>query len=232
VEPRGWQQHSSSTIRARCVVNSGTQSRQKWGPFWPEHPGRERRTDDRAHGSLSGNSARPVAQRWHVGQDERDLLDILKMGRVAVQNATAEQLPDEKQAGRRVLIVDHDENVLIALKRLLEEARYNTTTAQGGLKALQLLRQGVFDLVLLDDHLPDVSGEEVVRQVRSASAGTPVVVVQSGTPSDDLTVRYAHLGACFFINRRDPEAIAELVHDYLSRTRFLCARFLKADPES
>jgi CheY-like chemotaxis protein len=107
------------------------------------------------------------------------LLEVLKMGRVAVQNPTAEQLPDEKQAGRRVLIVDHDENVLIALKRLLEEARYNTTTAQGGLKALQLLRQGAFDLVLLDDHLPDVSGEEVVRQVRSASAGTPVVVVQS-----------------------------------------------------
>jgi two-component system chemotaxis response regulator CheY len=160
------------------------------------------------------------------------LLEVLKMGRVAVQNPTAEQLPDEKQAGRRVLIVDHDENVLIALQRLLEEARYNTTTAQGGLKALQLLRQGAFDLVLLDDHLPDVSGEEVVRQVRSPSAGTPVVVVQRGTPSDDLTVRYARLGACFFINRRDPEAIAELVHDYFSRTRFLCAHFLKADPES
>ena len=154
------------------------------------------------------------------------------MGRVAVQNPTAEQLQDEKQAGRRVLIVDHDENVLIALKRLLEEARYNTTTAQGGLKALQLLRQGTFDLVLLDDHLPDMSGEEVVRQVRSASPGTPVVVVQSGTPSDDLTVRYARVGACFFINRRDPEAIAELLHDYLSRTRCLCAHFLKADPES
>ena len=90
------------------------------------------------------------------------------MGRVAVQNPTAEQLPDEKQAGRRVLIVDHDENVLIALKRLLEEASYDTTTAQSGMKALQLLRQRAFDLVLLDDHLPDVSGEEVVRHVKSA----------------------------------------------------------------
>lgn len=150
-------------------------------------------------------------------QYERDMLDVLKMQRTAVQNPTAEQLPDEKQASRRVLIVDHDENMLIGLKRLLEEARYDTTTAQGGLKALQLLRRGAFDLVLLDDHLPDVTGEEVVRQVRSAAAGTPVVVVQSGTPSDDLTVRYARLGACFFINRRDPEAIAELVHDYLSR---------------
>ncbi|MGA7929440.1 MAG: response regulator [Candidatus Sulfotelmatobacter sp.] len=167
-----------------------------------------------------------------MGQDEGDIQDVVKMSRAAVKNPTAERLPDEKQAGRRVLIVDHHENVLIALKRLLEEARYDTTTAESGMKALQLLRQGSFDLVLLDDHLPDVSGEEVVRQVRSAGAGTPVVVVQSGTPSDDLTVQYARLGACFFINGRDPEAIAELVHDYLSRTRFLCAHFLKAEPES
>lgn len=167
-----------------------------------------------------------------MGQDERDIMGALKIGLAGVQNPSAEQLPDEKQAGRRVLIVDHDENALIALKRLLGEARYDTTTARGGLRALQLLCQGTFDLVLLDDNLLDVSGEEVVRQVRSVGAGTPVVVVQSVPHSDDLAVRYARLGACFFINRCDPEAIAELVHDYFSRTRLQCAHFsLKDKPE-
>jgi CheY-like chemotaxis protein len=126
--------------------------------------------------------------------------------------------------------VDHHENVLITIKRLLEEASYDTTAAQSGMTALQLLRQGAFDLVLLDDHLPDVSGEEIMREVRTAGAGTPVVVAQSGMRSDDLTVRYARLGACFFINGRNPEAISELVHDYLLRTRFLCTHFLKAEP--
>jgi len=98
------------------------------------------------------------------------------------------------------------------------------------MRALQLLCQGTFDFVLLDDNLPDMSGEEVVRQVRSVGAGTPVVVMQSVPHSDDLAVRCARLGACFFINRcdpeaiaEDPEAIAELVHNYFSRTRLLCA---------
>ena len=99
-----------------------------------------------------------------MGQDERDIMGALKIGLAGVQNPSAEQLPDEKQAGRRVLIVDHDENALIALKRLPGEARYDTTTARGGLRALQLLCQGTFDLVLLDDNLLDVSGEEVVRR--------------------------------------------------------------------
>ena len=160
-----------------------------------------------------------------MGQDERGILDVLKMGRAVVQNPSTEQLPDEEQAGRRVLVVDHDENVLIALKQLLGEAGYDTTTARGGLKALQLLRQRTFDLVLLADNLLDMSGEEVVRQVRSGRTGTPVVVMQSVPPSDDLAVRYARLGACSFINRCDPEAIVELVHNYFSRTRSLCAHF-------
>src|SRR6266851_5426487 len=45
-------------------------------------------------------------KRWHMGQDERGILDVLKMGRAAVQNPSTEQLPDEEQAGRRVLVVD------------------------------------------------------------------------------------------------------------------------------
>ena len=126
-----------------------------------------------------------------MGQDERSILDVLNIRRAPVQNPIAERPSDEKQTGRRVLIVDHHENVLITIKRLLEEASYDTTAAQSGMKALQLLRQGAFDLVLLDDHLPDVSGEEIMREVRSAGAGTPVVVAQSGMRSDDLTVRYA-----------------------------------------
>jgi DNA-binding response OmpR family regulator len=159
-----------------------------------------------------------------MGQDERGILDVLKMGRAAVHNPSAEQLPDEEQAGTRVLVVDQDEDVLIALKQLLGEAGYDTTAARSGLKALQLLWQGTFDLVLLADKL-DMSGEEVVRQVRSGRTGTPVVVMQSVPPSDDLAVRYARLGACSFVNRCDPEAIVELVHNYFSRTRSLCAHF-------
>jgi DNA-binding response OmpR family regulator len=131
--------------------------------------------------------------------------------------------PEENHAGcGRVLIVDHDEKVLTVMKRLLGDAPYNTVTARGGLKALPILCQGTFDLVLVDDKLLDVSSEELVRQIRSASTRTPVVVMQSAPHTDDLAVRYAQLGVCFFINRDDPEGIAVLVHDHFLRTRFLC----------
>jgi DNA-binding response OmpR family regulator len=156
-----------------------------------------------------------------MGQDGRNILGDLKAG-VVVQ-PPAEPLPDAQQAGRRVLIVDYDENALTALKRLIGETSYDIVTARSGLKALQLLCESNFDLVLLADNLLDMSGEEIVRQVRSGKAGTPVVLLQSFPRSDDLTVRYARLGVCFFINSFDLEAIAGIVHDYFSRTGIQCA---------
>lgn len=162
-----------------------------------------------------------------MGQDERHVLGGPRIGRAAAESASAEELADDIGIGCRVLIVDHDENVLIALTRLLGEAKYNITTAQDGVKALKLLWQGAFDLLLLDD--VDANGEEVVRQARRVGNGTPVVVMQRVPPSDDLAVRYARLGACFFINRRDAEAIAELVQEYFSQPRFLCAHLLETE---
>ena len=134
------------------------------------------------------------------------------------------ELQEQKRASGRVLIVDHDENALIALKTLLEEATYDTTKARSGQKALQLLCHGTFDLVLLDDNLLDEGGEEIVRQVRNVSRSAPVIVMQSMPLSADRSVRYARLGACFFTDRSDPATIAEHVHHYLSRTQ-CCCRF-------
>jgi len=159
-----------------------------------------------------------------MGQPKLDMLDDLRIGVPVVEHPRADQLPDAKQVRRRVLIVDRNENTLIALKRLLGEASFDIVTAGGGWKALQLLGQGTFDLVLLADDLLDMSGEEVVRQVRSGRAGTPVVLMQSFPPSDDLAVRYARLGVCFFISRCDLEAVAEIVHDYFSRVGFQCGQ--------
>jgi PleD family two-component response regulator len=56
----------------------------------------------------------------------------------------------------RILIVNDDEDVLIALERLLEGEGYNTATAWSGKEALDLSRKSRFDLLLVDEHLSDV----------------------------------------------------------------------------
>lgn len=63
----------------------------------------------------------------------------------------------------RILIVDDDEDVLIALERLLESEGYNTATAWSGKEALDLSRKSRFDLLLVDEHLADVDAAALLE---------------------------------------------------------------------
>jgi CheY-like chemotaxis protein len=56
----------------------------------------------------------------------------------------------------KILIVDDDEEVLIALERVLEGEGYRTATAWSGQEALTLAERERFDLLLLDDDLSDL----------------------------------------------------------------------------
>ena len=118
---------------------------------------------------------------------------------------------------KRLLVVDDDELMLITLQRLLENAGYDTTTAWSGHEALRLLRQREFDLILLDEYLPGVTTEEVLRQLQRMPGKTPVVIIQTASLPDNLTANYARLGVCYFLSKREPEGVAASVGEFFAR---------------
>ena len=122
---------------------------------------------------------------------------------------------------KRILVIDDDEQVLIALESLLENEGYGATTAWSGQEALRLLRSATFDLILLDDYLTDVTTEEILRQLRVMPVCPPVLLMQTPGLSDDAAARYARLGACYFVCKNHPEQIAALTHNYLSLAKAL-----------
>jgi CheY-like chemotaxis protein len=93
--------------------------------------------------------------------------------------AAAEATP---RAGT-ILVADDDAATLTAARRAMERAGHRVYTAAGGVDALALFRKHAehIDLVLLDVVMPDVSGNEVCRQMRETRAGVPVLVM-SGFP--------------------------------------------------
>ena len=64
---------------------------------------------------------------------------------------------------KRILVVDDDENILSLERTILEQKGFLVTTAGGGEEALKLLREQVYDLVLLDVMMPDKDGFEVTK---------------------------------------------------------------------
>src|SRR3569832_2454437 len=69
----------------------------------------------------------------------------------------------------RVLIADDEPNIREVISFALERAGYATTTARNGTEALQQVRRGPVDLVVLDIGMPEMDGLEVCRQIRKTS---------------------------------------------------------------
>lgn len=87
----------------------------------------------------------------------------------------------------RVLIADDQSANRIVLARILERAGHRVQTAQDGEQALDALELDRFDLVILDMHMPALSGLDVIRQLGFMQAGTertPVIML-----SADATVQ-------------------------------------------
>lgn len=81
--------------------------------------------------------------------------------------------------GRRtILIVDDYAGARYLRSRILSEAGYETFEAGHGEEALRVAAERKPDLVLLDVNLPDISGTEVCRRLKTDPATTGIRVIQ------------------------------------------------------
>ena len=83
------------------------------------------------------------------------------------------------QRRTKILIVDNDEDVLIALERALEEQGYDTTTAWTLPEGLELMAGNGFDLLLVGDHPPELNCERLLKLLRREGVKLPCVVMHS-----------------------------------------------------
>ncbi|HEY0593001.1 MAG TPA: response regulator [Thermoanaerobaculia bacterium] len=92
-----------------------------------------------------------------------------------------------------VLVVDDDLPIRILMQNVLKEFRFQAVTAGSGEEALATARERRPDVVLLDLHMPGMSGEETLAALRSAGLETTPVVLLTGEPVSDRQL--ASLGA-------------------------------------
>jgi adenylate cyclase len=78
-----------------------------------------------------------------------------------------------------ILVVDDDADIRTLIQAVLETAGHDVTLASEGQEAVNKLRRRPYDLVVLDIMMPNMSGYEVLEQIRAmpSRAATPVVVV-------------------------------------------------------
>jgi DNA-binding NtrC family response regulator len=94
----------------------------------------------------------------------------------------------------RLLIVDDDRSIRRTLQKLFTDGGYEVATAADGREALEALRLGGADAVLLDLGLPEMDGIEVLGEARALPSLPPIIVITAREDMDS-TVRAIQLGA-------------------------------------
>ncbi|HOP06663.1 MAG TPA: response regulator [candidate division Zixibacteria bacterium] len=82
----------------------------------------------------------------------------------------------------QLLLVDDEEEFLLATSQALTRRGFNVTVAPNGVTALDKLAQQTFDVVVLDVKMPDIDGLEVFSQINNRFPSLPVIIL-TGHPS-------------------------------------------------
>jgi two-component system, OmpR family, KDP operon response regulator KdpE len=80
-----------------------------------------------------------------------------------------------------VLLVEDDMDVRRMLELLLDEWGYHAQMAATATEGLRFLLERPFDLIILDNWLPDLEGVELCRQIRGFDRRTPIVFYSAAT---------------------------------------------------
>jgi len=100
----------------------------------------------------------------------------------------------------KILVVDDEKVVRNGCQRILTGKGYETTTAENGRQAMDLLSRDAVDLILLDLKMPVMSGEEVLEKTRTKYPDIPVIII-TGHGTIDTAVECMKKGAYDFITK-------------------------------
>jgi two-component system response regulator RegX3 len=107
----------------------------------------------------------------------------------------------------RILVVDDEPSLVEALTYALERERFEVQVATDGKAAVEAALTQAIDLVLLDLMLPELSGEEACRQIRSRS-DVPIIMLTAKDSEREL-VQGLEIGADDYVTK--PFSAAELI---------------------
>lgn len=123
----------------------------------------------------------------------------------------------------RVLIADDHAVVRAGLRQFLEEERSITEIGESasGIETLEQLRAKTWDLVILDIHMPDRSGLDILKQIRTSYPHTKILIM-SGLPERQYAVNVLKAGASGYLAKGSAvEEMLKAIRDVLRGRRYV-----------
>jgi len=119
----------------------------------------------------------------------------------------------------KILIIEDEESVLMALEIDLKIEGYHVSSAKDGLKGFSMAKEQAYDLIILDIMLPGMNGFEVCKQLRQTGITIPVLMLTAKSQEVDKVLGL-ELGADDYVTKPfSPRELRARVNALLRRVR-------------
>ena len=119
----------------------------------------------------------------------------------------------------KILVVDDDDALRETIVNILEGEGYVLDVARNGLEAAMKLKNNVYNLVLLDIKLPDITGIELLSKINSYTPKTKKIIF-TGFPDTETAIKSVNEKAdAYLIKPFDPEKLIEVISQNLKQQR-------------
>ena len=119
----------------------------------------------------------------------------------------------------RVLLVEDDPTTSKSIEMMLANANLNVYATDLGEEGIDLAKLYDYDLMLLDINLPDMSGYEVLRQLRMSKVDTPILIL-SGLDDTENKIRGFGFGADDYLTKPfNRDELVARIHAIVRRSK-------------
>jgi len=91
-----------------------------------------------------------------------------------------------------VLLLEDDLALNSALTEFFTLKSFKTTSAYGGIEAIDQIEKEKFDLYVIDINVPDINGLEILRQIRRTDLDTPVVIITASLEIENFATAFEY----------------------------------------
>lgn len=101
---------------------------------------------------------------------------------------------------KHILVVDDEPDMCWNFRQILEFEGYKVSTANGGEEAIDIVKKGNIDLIIMDVMLPGIDGIETYRRIKKIDANLSVIMI-TGCSSTNKVMEAIKLGVVDYITK-------------------------------
>ncbi|HEX8692519.1 MAG TPA: sigma-54 dependent transcriptional regulator [Longimicrobium sp.] len=100
----------------------------------------------------------------------------------------------------KILVADDERHIVEGLQMLLADDGYEVDTATDGKKAWEMVKEGVYGVVLADLRMPEIDGLELFKKMRDSGVPSELIII-TGSASVDTAVQAMRQGAYDYLEK-------------------------------